>query len=50
VEDAELPALRKILESLNTHAQSGAAVFFTDADKALNMARQARTMAEIMGL
>jgi hypothetical protein len=50
VEDAELPALRKILESLNTHAQDGAAVFFTDADKALNMARQARTMAEIMGL
>jgi hypothetical protein len=50
VEDVELPTLRKILESLSTHAQSGAAVFFTNTQKALNMARQARIMAEIMGV
>lgn len=50
VEDAELPMLRKILESLNTHALCGAAVFFTNTDMALNMARQARTMAEILGV
>lgn len=50
VEDAELPTLRKILESLNTYAPCGAAVFFTNTDTALNMARQARSMAEIMGI
>ncbi len=49
-EDAELPALRKILESLSAHAQCGAGVFFTDPNKALRMVRQARTMVEIMGI
>ncbi len=50
VEDAELPMLRKMLENLSTHARCGAAIFFTSTDKALNMVRQTRTMAEIMGV
>lgn len=50
VEDAELSALRKVFESLGTHAQDGAAVFFTNTSKAPSMASQARTLVEIMGI
>ncbi len=52
VEHAEVRLLRSILESLRPHAEGGrgAALFFTQPETAPELARQARALAELMGI